>query len=220
MTGEPSPVTSRARVGSRWVVPLYVLTIPGVVVHELAHQFVAELFGLDVKEVNYTSHVIHEAPTSFTAAVLVSTAPLLVNTTLAVGWVSLLAGTLPVDPASFDLSWIEPGAFLRHGWPLVEGIVERRWQGVLSAYLVFALLFRAMPSLRDVENVFAAARDLFGWQRPEVLVGVLLLVPLLAPLWVLLKTGRLTGTRVVVDLGYATVVLALLTGARLPPGLL
>jgi hypothetical protein len=201
------------------VVPLYVLTIPGVVIHELAHQFVAELFDLRIEEVDYTSHVIHEAPKSFTGAVLVSSAPLVVNTALAVGGVYVVVGHLPVDPASFDLSWVDPAAFVERGWPLVAGIVERRWQGVLAAYVVFALLFRAMPSLRDVENIFDAARRLFGVSRPQVLLGFLLLLPILGPLWVLLRAGRVTDTRVVVDLGYAALVLALLTGVRLPPGL-
>jgi hypothetical protein len=206
------PVTSRARLGHQWVVPLYVLTMPGVVVHEFAHLFIAELFDLEVHEVDYTSHVIHEAPGSFSVAVLVSGAPLLVNTSLAVAAVVMAVGQVPVDLATVDLTWIDPGAVLDRGLPMAVGILERRWEGILAAYLVFALLFRAMPSTRDVENVFSAARRLFGWRRPQVLVGFLLLAPLLLPLYLGLKLANVTGTRVVVDLGYAVGVIAWMAG--------
>jgi hypothetical protein len=204
-------VTARARVGSRWVAPLYSLTLPGVVVHELAHQFLAELFGLEVREVDYTSHVIHEAPGSFTVAVLVSAAPLL-NTALAVGAVWWVVGAVPVALASLDLAWTAPSAVAAGGLPYLQAAVEARWLDVLAAYLVFSFLFRAMPSTRDVENVFSAARRLFGWRRPHVLVGFLLLVPVLVPLWLGLKLAGVTGTRVVVDLAFAVAVLAWMTG--------
>lgn len=217
MAGTPGPVTARDRVGGRWVAPLYALTLPGVVVHEFAHYFLAELFDLEVREVDYTSHVIHEAPRSFTAAVSVSTAPLLVNTVLAVAAVQLAVGRVPFELAALDLAWIAPAAVIDRGWPLVATVVAERWPDVLAAYLVFAMLFRAMPSTRDVANVFAAARRLFGWRRPAVLVGFLLLLPVLAPLYVGLRVAQLTGTRVVVDLGFAVVVLAWMTGF-LPPG--
>lgn len=206
------PVTARARVGSRWVAPLYSLTLPGVVVHELAHQFLAELFGLEVREVDYTSHVIHEAPGSFTVAVLVSAAPLVVNTALAVGAVWWVVGAVPFAFASLDLAWTAPTALVDGGLPYLQAAVERRWLDVLAAYLVFSLLFRAMPSTRDVENVFGAARRLFGWRRPQVLVGFVLLLPVLAPLWLGLKLARATGTRIVVDLAFAAGVLAWMTG--------
>jgi hypothetical protein len=205
-------VTARARLGHRWVVPLYVLTIPGVVVHELAHQFLAELFDLEIREVDYTSHVIHEAPGSFTQAVLVSGAPLLVNTSLAVGAVVVAVGQVPVDVTAMNLNWIDPQMVIQRNWSLVAGTLGRRWEGILAAYLVFALLFRAMPSTRDVENVFTAARRLFGWRRPQVLVGFLVLSPVLVPLYVGLKLANVTGTRVVVDLGYALVLVAWMAG--------
>jgi hypothetical protein len=212
MPDHPARVTASARVGSRWVRPLYSLTLPGVVVHELAHQFLAELFDLEIREVDYTSHVIHEAPGSFTQAVLVSGAPLLVNTSLAVGAVVVAVGQVPVDVTAMNLNWIDPQMVIQRNWSLVAGTLGRRWEGILAAYLVFALLFRAMPSTRDVENVFTAARRLFGWRRPQVLVGFLVLSPVLVPLYVGLKLANVTGTRVVVDLGYALVLVAWMAG--------
>ena len=211
-----SPVTSRARVGHRRVVPLSRMTIPGVVVHELAHQFVAELVDLEVREVDYTSHVVHEAPRTLTQAVLVSVAPLLVNTAVAVGVVYLAVGAVPFDVGTLDPGWTDPTAALELGAPSLQAVVEERWLDVVAAYLVFSLLFRAVPSTRDVENVFGAARRLFRWSRPGVLVLFLLLLPVLAPLYVALRVAQVTGTRVLVDLGYVGLVLALLMGVAVP----
>lgn len=218
MSARPEFTRSPARVGARWVVPLYVLTTPGVVLHELAHQFVAELFGLEVREVDYTSHVVHEAPRTITQAVLVAVAPLVVNTTFAVGAVYALAGGVPLDLATLDLGWTDPGAAATSGVPYVVAAVEERWLDALAAYLVFSLLFRAVPSMRDVGNVFVTARRLFSWSRPGVLLLFLLLAPVLVPLYAGLWLARATGTRVAVDLGYAVVVVALLLGLTAPVG--
>jgi hypothetical protein len=212
MPDHPARVTASARVGSRWVRPLYSLTLPGVVVHELAHQFLAELFDLEIREVDYTSHVIHEAPGSFTQAVLVSGAPLLVNTSLAAGTAYATVGQVPFDPGTLSLDWAAPATLLADGVGSLGAVAAERGPEVLAAYLVFALLFRAMPSTRDVENVFTAARRLFGWRRPQVLVGFLLLSPVLVPLYLGLKLAKVTGTRVVVDLGYAMVLVAWMAG--------
>jgi hypothetical protein len=170
------------------------LTLPGVVLHELAHQFVAEVFDLEVREVDYTSHVVHEAPRTLTQAVLVATAPLAVNTAFAVAAVFLALGGVPADPASLALTW--PHA--------------------VAVFLAFALLFRAMPSTRDVRNVFTAARRLFGWRRPHVVVLFVLLVPVLLPLYLGLRLADATGTRVVVDCCFAALGFALLFGVAVP----
>jgi hypothetical protein len=204
------------RVGSRWVAPLYALTLPGVVLHELAHWFLASVFGLDVKEVDLTSHVIHEAPASFTVAILVAGAPLLVNTLLAVGAVHVVVGTVPFELAALELGWVAPATLLDRGVPYLEAVVAERWLDVLAAYLVFSALFRAMPSTRDVESVFDAARRLSGLTRPHVVVGFLLLAPIRVPLYVGLWLANTTGTRVVVDLADAVLVLAWMTGFLVP----
>lgn len=220
MAGRPDAVAAAGRTASRWVIPLYTLTVPGVVVHEFAHWFLAELFDLEIREVDLTSHVIHEAPRSFTAAVLVSAAPLLVNTLLAVAAVQLVVGRVPFELASLEFGWLAPATVAEGGLPYVVATVEERWIDVLAAYLVVAALFRAMPSQQDIRNVFAAARRLSGLSRPLVVVGFVVLLPVLAPLYAGLWLANATGTRVVVDLAYALAVLAWMTGLLGVTGLL
>jgi hypothetical protein len=184
---------SEAATRSRLLVWLYRVTVVGVVVHELAHQFVAELFDLEVREVDYTSHVEHEVPRTLLQAVLVAVAPLVVNTALGVGVLFVLAGAVPFEPGQLELAW--PTA--------------------VALFVTFSLFFRAIPSVQDLANVFRATRRLARWYRPQVLVGALLLAPFLVPFYVALRVAKATGTRVVVDLGYAT--LAFLVVAEVVP---
>lgn len=192
--GRPTATSARATAGSRVVSLLYTLTVPGVVLHELAHQFVAEVLGLEVREVDYTSHVVHEAPRTVLQALLVGLAPLVVNSAFAVGALWAVAGTVPVEPAA----------------------LARTPETAAALLAAFVLLFRAVPSTQDVANIFSTARRRFRWYRLDVVVAFLLLSPLVVPLYVLLWTARVTNARVVVDLGYAALAFAVLLGARLP----
>lgn len=187
-------VTSRAATGSVVLVGLYRVTVLGVVLHELAHQFVAELFGLEVRSVDYTSHVVHELPRSVVQAVLVAVAPLVVNTVFAVAAFYVHLGRVPFDPAALALTWID----------------------VVVVFVAFSLLFRAMPSTRDVRNVFTTVRQRFTWSRPDVVLAFVLLSPALVPLYLALRIADATGTRVIVDLGYAALGFALLMGVAIP----
>ncbi|MEF8773812.1 MAG: hypothetical protein V5A23_00420 [Halobacteriales archaeon] len=185
--------TVRSAVGVSVVGVLHWATLPGVVMHELAHQFVAELFDLRVTEVDYTSHVQHETPRSLVQAVLVAVAPLVVNTAFGAAALYLAADGLPYSPSALSLAPFD----------------------VAMAFLAFALFFRAIPSLQDIANVFAGARRRLGWRRPQVLLGLVVLAPVLAPLYVGLWVARATGTRVVVDLGYAGLAFAALAGVSI-----
>lgn len=205
MPSRSPSVTGRATTGSvvlvvlyrvTVLVALYRVTVLGVVLHELAHQFVAELFGLEVREVDYTSHVVHELPRSVIQAVLVAVAPLVVNSAFAVGVFYVHLGRVPFDPAVLALTWLD----------------------VAVVFVAFSLLFRAMPSTRDVRNVFTTARRRFAWSRPDVLLVFVVLSPALIPLYLSLRIADATGTRVVVDLGYAALGFALLVGATVPVG--
>lgn len=189
-------VTARAGTGSFVVALLYKVTVLGVVLHELAHQFVAELFDLEVTEVDYTSHVQHEAPRTLVQAVLVSGAPLAVNTAFAAAALFLAVGSTPFELAALSATPYD----------------------AIMVFVAFSLLFRAMPSVQDISNVFGGARRRLSWRRPHVLVAVLLLLPVVVPLYVGLRVAKATGTRVLVDLGYAAAALVLLFGVRVPLG--
>ena len=70
-----------------WLIAL--LTFPGVIVHEAAHQLFCKLRGVAVFDVCYfrpaqnpSGYVIHEPPRDFLTSFLVATGPLFVNTLL------------------------------------------------------------------------------------------------------------------------------------------
>lgn len=73
----------------RYVIPL--VLAPGVVIHEFAHYVVCKLLNVRVADVvffrfgNPAGYVRHQLPKSYTKRILISTAPLAVNTTVAVG---------------------------------------------------------------------------------------------------------------------------------------
>lgn len=76
------------------------LTFPGVIVHELAHQLFCRLLKVPVFEVVYfqlqnpAGYVLHEAPQNKWHSLLISTGPFFVNTLL--GAIIALPAALPV----------------------------------------------------------------------------------------------------------------------------
>jgi hypothetical protein len=63
-------------------------TFPGVIIHEMAHRFFADLAGVPVYEVCYfrlgnpSGYVIHGKPVNVKQALLISVGPLIINTIL------------------------------------------------------------------------------------------------------------------------------------------
>lgn len=110
-----------------------VITFPGVIVHELAHQLFCYLCGLKVYEVKYfqfsnpCGYVIHEGTDNPLKIFLTSMGPFFVNTIL---------GLLIITPAS-----IEVIAFDQYNNVLVLAI----------AWLGFSILMHAFPSTGDAK---------------------------------------------------------------------
>lgn len=70
-----------------WMIAL--LTFPGTIVHEIAHRFFCDIFGIPVYEVRYfipfshtSGYVKHARPENIWHNLVVSMAPLLINTIL------------------------------------------------------------------------------------------------------------------------------------------
>lgn len=64
-------------------------TFPGVIMHEVSHQFVCDIFKIPVYEINYfnifskkAGHVIHQKTDSSTIGFFISVAPLIFNSLL------------------------------------------------------------------------------------------------------------------------------------------
>lgn len=132
-----------------------VVTFPGTVVHEWAHKTMAEYCGAEVTDVTYFQFQrrkgqVRFKPETFTQKVGISTAPLLVNTVVAIGIAGL--GT----------------ALGKRLGPL--GLVVAYW-------LAFSVGTGALPSHTDIDNIWEPI--LSGWrQRPSWLLAVPLVIVL------------------------------------------
>jgi hypothetical protein len=92
------------------------ITFPGVIVHELAHQWFCRLFGVAVLDVCYfrfgnpAGYVIHEHPTRDYQQILIGIGPFLVNSVL--GVLIALPGAIPAlqfssgTPVDYFLVWL------------------------------------------------------------------------------------------------------------------
>ena len=111
------------------------LTFPGVIAHELAHEIMCRLLGVRVQKVCYLrlgnppGYVIHESPNGAIGHILIGTGPLLVNSI-----VGLLMGLLYRLPslsgtsAGFVLLWLGI-SFAAHSFPST-GDAKSMWRGL------------------------------------------------------------------------------------------
>jgi hypothetical protein len=118
------------------------LTFPGVIVHELAHEFFCRRFGIIVYEVKYfrpwlnpAGYVLHGKTTSYKQEFWISVGPFIINTLLAV------IICFPVSTLFFDL-----GAFNIN--PLYYVLL---WLGV-------SIGMHAFPSSGDAKNLWANSK--------------------------------------------------------------
>ena len=108
-----------------------ILTFPGVIIHELAHQLFCYICGLKVYEVKYfqfknpSGYVIHEASKNPAKTMLISMGPFIVNT---------LLGILILTPVTIELF-----VFNDLGNPLYFVVL---WLGI-------SVLMHAFPSRQD-----------------------------------------------------------------------
>ncbi|HWT74076.1 MAG TPA: metalloprotease family protein [Mobilitalea sp.] len=160
-----------------------IVTFPGVIIHELAHQIFCYLCGLKVYEVKYfrignpSGYVIHESTDNPGKVFLTSMGPFFVNTIL---------GLLIILPAS-----IEVIAFKEYANIL----------NILLAWLGFSILMHAFPSTGD-------AKVMVNQILKNKNVGIL--PKILAAPFVLLVYAGAIGSVFWLDAIYAAVVAMLL----------
>ncbi|NGM68322.1 DUF3267 domain-containing protein [Natronolimnobius sp. AArcel1] len=163
-----------------WVV-VQLFSIPGVVVHEFAHESACRLVGVRVLEVVYfqlgdpAGYVRHEQPARYRETFVICVAPFLVNTAVAlVAFVglTLVVGTLE-EPASLESVLSAPQQTLLAGFGL--------------AWLGLSVGMAAFPSTGDANQLWTRSR--LEWKRsPLVLLGlpvvaVIYLANVLSWLW-------------------------------------
>ncbi|USZ69310.1 metalloprotease family protein [Halorussus salilacus] len=151
------------------------VTFPGVVVHEFAHERLCARYDVPVAEVCYfrlgnpAGYVLHEEPDRYRDAFAVSVAPFLVNTLIALALFGVLA-----------LLWGKPDASGFH--------VDRFGiAGYALLWLGASVAMHAFPSTGDAKNIWARTKS--EWrEHPVVLLAlpavlVIYLANLLSIFW-------------------------------------
>jgi Putative zincin peptidase len=165
-----------------WLISI--LTFPGVIVHETAHRFFADMAGVPVYDVCYfrignpAGYVVHGPPVTLKNSFLISVGPLIVNTVLC----SLLtfAAVLPFmilddqkpNPIFYLLAWVGYSIGM-HAFPsaqdmrnFVDEVRKNREGGML---LVFAKLFSGLMRVANGLRIV--------WFDLLYAVGVSMLLP-------------------------------------------
>jgi len=123
-----------------WLISL--ATFPGVIVHEIAHRFFADLSGVPVHKVCYfrvgnpAGYVIHEPAKNLKQSFLISIGPLIVNTILC---------ALITFPAVFPLFFLEVENY--------SGIF------LLLAWVGYSIGMHAFPSNEDMVNFLTEVKS-------------------------------------------------------------
>src|SRR5437773_5207218 len=116
-----------------------IVTFPGVMVHEMAHQLFCRWCRVAVLDVCYfrlgtpAGFVIHEAPTAASHSILISVGPFLVNS---------IVGGLIAFPAAIPALLFPPAAPLQ--WVLM-------WLGL-------SIAMHAFPSTQDARAMWSEVR--------------------------------------------------------------
>jgi hypothetical protein len=88
-----------------------ILTFPGVILHEFAHKFFCDRFGVKVHEVSYFNvsgggHVIHDRTDDFNAIFWISTGPLIINSLTAILLASIASNLSGEEGIYLLLLWL------------------------------------------------------------------------------------------------------------------
>lgn len=143
---------------------LLVLTFPGVIIHEMSHEFFCRRSGLAVRRVRYfrignpAGYVVTDAPKKYEQALSITVGPFLINTifSIAIFFFAFLV-IIPV------------GSFLGL-WPII------------FLWLAFSIGIHSFPSPEDADVLWNFSKR--SWKTA-------LWIPLAFPIVVLIKTANI-----------------------------
>jgi hypothetical protein len=161
-------------------------TAPGVVVHELAHEFACVMSGITVRDVTYfqldspVGFVEHGAPKNWIQAAAISLAPL--------GFNVLFAATALLSAFRF-----------------ISGDSSAVIVALTLCWLAFSSLVHSFPSIIDTQNLWSFTYDKF-WRWPllplvGVIYGVVKLIYSVGYLSVILVFASITTPAILVLMG-------------------
>lgn len=168
-----------------------VMTFPGVIIHELAHQLFCMICGLEVYEVKYfqmknpSGYVLHESSEQPGKVFLTCMGPFVINTILGViillpASIELLAFIDYSNPLNLILGWLGI-SILMHSFPstgdakvMVARILKNPdvsilWK-VLAAPFIGIIYVFSIGSMFWLDLIYAMA---MGLLLPELLVRIL-----------------------------------------------
>jgi hypothetical protein len=160
-----------------------ILTFPGIIVHELAHELVCRLLGVRVLKVCYLrfgnppGYVVHESPEGVIGHIMIGTGPLLINSIfgLALGLIYRLASVRGTT-AGYIILWLGISVAM-HSFPST-GDAKSMWRGlwgkgmpiigrVLSVPLVTLIYLGALASAFWIDAVYGF---LIAFYLPKLIV--------------------------------------------------
>jgi hypothetical protein len=159
-----------------------IVTFPGVIVHEIAHQFFCRLFNLPVFEVCYfrvgnpAGYVVHEPPRNPMQQVLVGVAPFFVNSL--VGAIIAFPAAIPIlkfdagSPLDYVLLWLGVSIAM-HSFPST-GDANTIWKSLWSKENSAVVRWLAMPI---VAFIYLGAIGSVFWLDLLYGVALVMLIP-------------------------------------------
>lgn len=130
------------------------VTFPGVIIHELAHQLFCKAAGVTVFEVCYfrmdnpPGYIVHEVPKKLCQRILIEVGPFFVNTVI---------GALVALPTVIPVVKFDAGSFMDY----------------LLIWLGVSIAMHSFPSMRDAKSIWGAI-----WNKENPLSVKLAAAPL------------------------------------------
>lgn len=148
------------------------VTFPGVIVHEISHKFMCDLFGVPVYHVSYftigdrnAGHVIHQKIDSVTQGLLIALAPLFINSILC------MLFTLPLFSAIYITGELLP----------ISSLTYASFMYMILGWLGISIGGNAFPSNQDVASVLEIAQK--SYVIVFVISGIVRLLNFFSQIW-------------------------------------
>ncbi len=111
-------------------------TFPGIIMHEWSHKTMCKIFGIPVIKTAYATfdkermgYVVHAEPKTYISTLMISIGPLLINSAVSFFMIQTLKHVTPSSLMFYILLWI-----------------------------AFSIGVHAIPSDKDIENIFSATK--------------------------------------------------------------
>lgn len=131
--------------GQHMIIPgflISILTFPGIIVHEIAHQLFCRICGVAVLDVCYfkagnpAGYVVHEIPKKPSTNILIGVGPFFVNSIL--GALIALPGAIPIL--------------------ILNGTVDYGFFEIFLIWLGVSIAMHAFPSTGDAQSMWSAIK--------------------------------------------------------------